>query len=447
MRSKTRTTQRQGSRRITRAVAFGVSAALATSLLAACSSDDEESGTEGEGGGDNITLRIGVFGNIDPEGAGLLDEYEAANPGITVEQEVVGENADYIAQLRTRLSQNSGLADIQAIEIGNIAEMTNELSDRWVDFNEFENVDSSHFVDWKNAQATDPDGRLIGLGTDIGPTAICYRTDIFEQAGLPTNRDEVSALFTDWEAYLEAGRQFTENGPDGVAWADSPGGLFNAVVSAYEERYTNAEGEVFYQESEGVEAAWDVASRAAEEGLTTDYEQFTDDWNSGFPNGTFATLPACPAWMLAYIQSQHGDAGQGLWDIATSPAPSNWGGSFLGVPQASEHQEEAVALAAWLTAPEQQARLFTERGDYPSSETAQQMPEVLNATHPYFNDAPTGEIFSSSAAAIPTTSIGPRDQIVQEALTNGLVSMVQQGESADSAWDAVVSQLDEQLAE
>ena len=44
------------------------------------------------------------------------------------------------------------------------------------------------WLDWKAKAATDADGRLIGYGTDFGPEAVCYRTDLFEAAGLPTDR-------------------------------------------------------------------------------------------------------------------------------------------------------------------------------------------------------------------------------------------------------------------
>ncbi|MDT0342662.1 ABC transporter substrate-binding protein [Streptomyces litchfieldiae] len=443
MRKTIRTTHRSRGR-AARAVAVGLAATLATALLGACSSDDEGDG--GEGGDEQITLRVGVFGQFGFEEAGLYEQYMEENPNIKIEQDSITDSGDYMTQLRTRLTQNSGLLDIQAIEVGNIAEMANELPDRWVDFNEYD-VDASHIMGWKNDQATSPDGRFIGLGTDIGPTGICYRTDYFEQAGLPTDRESVTELFADWESYLEVGEQFAADGPEGVAYLDSAGGMFNAVVSAYEERYYNAEGEIAYEETESVQTAWDLATQAAESGLSSGLEQFQDDWNRAMAQGDFATMPSCPAWMLGYIQTQAGDAGEDVWDVAQSPTPSNWGGSFLGVPEASEHKEEAVALAQWLTAPEQQATFFTERASYPSSSTAQQDPAVLNATHPYFNDAPIGEIFSQASADIPSTHIGPYDQQIQDGITEGLLALEQNGLSPDEAWDDVVSALDNAVGE
>ena len=44
----------------------------------------------------------------------------------------------------------------------------------------------------------------------------------------------------------------------------------------------------------------------------------------------------------------------------------NWGGSYLTVPTQSEHPEEAMALANWLTAPEQQIKAFIAKGTFPS---------------------------------------------------------------------------------
>lgn len=427
-------------RRLRRSVKIGLAATLATSLLAAC-------GSEGDSGDDTITLDVGVFGEFGFEEAGLYEEYEKLHPNIEIEQSSVQENSDYITQLRNRLTQNSGLADIQAIEVGNIAEMTGELNSRFVDFNEYD-VDTSHFQDWKVDQATTEEGRLIGLGTDTGPMAICYRSDLFEEAGLPTDPDELADYWEgDWSAYVDLGEEYAANAPDGTAYTDSAGGVFNAVSGGYEEKFYDSEGNLVYEDSEAVSDAWDLATRVAEtEGLSAGQEQFSEEWNRSFANGDFASI-VCPSWMLGYIQDKAGDDGEGKWNVTTAPQSSNWGGSFIGVTEASEHKEEAVALAEWLTAPEQQAKLFTEQGSFPSSAEAAESDEVKNATHPYFQDAPIGEIFSEAAAEIPSTVIGEHDDTIKTEFTNGLLQIEQQGESSDSAWQNVIDELENALAE
>ena len=51
------------------------------------------------------------------------------------------------------------------------------------------------------------DGKTqIGLGTDVGGLAMCYRTDLFEKAGLPTDRDAVSKLWPTWDDFINVGK-------------------------------------------------------------------------------------------------------------------------------------------------------------------------------------------------------------------------------------------------
>jgi cellobiose transport system substrate-binding protein len=428
-------------RRAPRSLAIGLTAVLATGLLAACGGDDSS-----EGGGDT-TLEIGLFGTIAYEAAGLYDEYERLHPNIKIQENSVEELQDYINRLRTRLAQNSGMSDVQAIEVGNIAEMTGELSQRWVDFNEYD-IDTSHFQDWKVDQATDAEGRVIGLGYDIGPMAICYRTDLFEEAGLPTDRDEVAALWEgSWEKYLDVGEDFLAGTSSDAAFVDSSASFYNAVLSSFDERYYNTEGEPVYETSQGVQEAWDLGVRAAQtEGMSAQLEQFSQEWNQSFTNDSFATL-ACPSWMLANIEEYSGPEGTGTWDVAPAPQAGNWGGSFIGVPAATDNVEEAVEFAAWLAAPEQQVKLFTETNVFPSSEEAAQDPAVRETTSEYFSDAPTGQIFSDAAAEIPSAIIGPSDQVIQEGLTDGLVQIEQQGASPEDAWQSTLDELENALAE
>ncbi len=430
-------------RRTRRALAIGLTATLAATALAACSSDDEG----GSGEDEEITLSVGLFGTIAYEAAGLYDEYERLHPNITIEQTSPQENDDYIRQLRNRLTQNSGLSDIQAIEVGNIAEMTGELSPRWVDFNEYD-VDLDHFQPWKVDQATDEEGRVIGLGYDIGPMAICYRTDLFEEAGLPTDREEVGELWAgDWNAFLDAGDDFVEGTSGDAAFVDSAASLFNAAVYGYDENFYNEAGETIYDESPAVQEAWDLSVRAAQtEGMSAQLDQFGQEWNRALANGDFATI-ACPAWMLGSIEEYAAEGGEGNWDVAAAPMASNWGGAFIGVPEAAEHKEEAIELAAWLSAPEQQAKIFAETAVFPSSAEATTLPEVQDATSAYFNDAPIGQIFSASAAEIPAAVIGPHTYTIQADFTNGLVQIEQQGASPEDAWDDTLASLDNAIAE
>ncbi|MGX5655734.1 extracellular solute-binding protein [Geodermatophilus nigrescens] len=415
-------------------------AALVASLLAAgCGgSSSADDGT--------VTLDLGLFGTFGFEQAGLYDEYMRLNPDIRIEETSVERSADYYRALQTRLAAGSGLADIQGIEIGFVADVVENHADAFVDFAAEGNADEllGHYYDWKVEPATTEDGRVIGLGTDAGPEAMCFRRDLFEQAGLPTDRTELASRWSTWEGYLELGREYdaSPTKPEGTSFVDSPASVFSAAVYQGETAYNDESGNPIPETSPGVTAAWEDAAVAAAEGMTANLIQFGDEWNSAFANGAFATI-SCPAWMLGYISEQAGEEASGAWDVAPLPGGAgNWGGSWLGVTENSEHREEAIALVEWLTAPEQQIKMFTEEAHFPSSQEAAEDPQVSSATNEYFSGAPVGQIFADSAAALQFTPIGPYDTQIQEAFTNAL-STVADGTPPDDAFQAALAEIEQ----
>ncbi|WP_328913645.1 MULTISPECIES: ABC transporter substrate-binding protein [unclassified Streptomyces] len=440
----------------TRKAAVIAVAGLATcaTLITGCSSksDNKSDGSTKSPSNEQITLRIGDFGSFgydDKTGAALFAEYHKLHPNITIKEDNVADSGVYWNALKLHLNQNSGLDDIQAIEIGFVAEATKpQFASKFVDFSKVKGFNASDWVDYKEKEATTTDGQIIGLGTDIGPTAICYRKDMFKQAGLPTDRDTVAAQWNgDWQKFIDMGKQFKANGPKGVAWTDAAGGLFNAVLSSQTTQYTDDSGKLIYDSSPGVKTAWDLASQAVENGLTGKLDQFTDNWNSAFKNSKFATV-ACPSWMVGLVATNSGPANQGNWDVAQPPQAGNWGGSFLGVVKSGKHVAEATALAQWLTAAPQQVKVFQKFGNIPSTTAGLSDPAVLSTTNPYFGDTPIGKIFSATATSIKPAPIGPNDGLVKDTITkNGLLDMDQRGTSKDKAWSNVQAQIKDKVGD
>jgi cellobiose transport system substrate-binding protein len=426
-----------------RAVTLTTASLLSLGLLVTgCGGSGDEEGSDSSGG--EITLRVGTFGSFgfdDKTGAKLYAEYEKLNPGIKIEETNVADGQKYWDALKLRLSQGSGLADIQAIEVGYIAEATGEaMSKKFVDLGKTEGVDTSAFLDWKVKQATTQNGEVVALGTDIGPMGICYRKDLFQKAGLPTDREEVGKLWAgDWAKFLAAGEKYKAGAPDGAAFHDSASGLFNAVVSSQPEQYSGEDGQLRWDSSLGVMKAWDTAVKAAEGGLTAKLRQFDEkgSWNAAFKNSKFATV-ACPSWMTGIIKDQAGPSNKGKWDIAQAPVPANWGGSFLAVPKAGKHTAEAAKLAAWLTAPEQQAKVFAVNGNIPSTTEGLKSETVQNAQPEYFPGVPVGKIYSEAAQQIKPAPIGRWDGQVKTFLTdNGILDIETRGTSPEKAWNNV----------
>ncbi|GAQ56703.1 extracellular solute-binding protein [Streptomyces acidiscabies] len=442
---------RARSRTSRRVVVLAAVASLGAGLLAGCADDgdkasDDPSASSGGGGGKGqTTITLGLFGTMGFKQAGLYTEYEKLHPDIKIAENVVERNENYYPALLNHLTTNAGLMDVQAIEVGNIAEIVATQADKFEDIGKAEGVVKSNWLDWKWSQGTTKDGKTIALGTDVGPMGICYRKDMFQAAGLPTDRDKVSQLWAgDWKKVVSVGEQYKSKAPSGTYFMDSPGGLFNAIVGSGPEKFYDKNGEVVYKKNPAVRAAFDIAGDAAKKGLVQPVTQFQPNWDQTIANSKFAAV-SCPPWMLGTLKEKSKPDAAGKWDVAQAPKAANWGGSFLAVPKASKHAKEAQALVTWLTQPEQQAKLFAIQGSIPSTPAAYTSPQVLDGKNAMTGDAPIGKIFTEAAKNVSVQPIGPKDQIIQQGMTDNGVFLVTKGKSIQEAWDTATKTIDNNL--
>jgi cellobiose transport system substrate-binding protein len=427
-------------RRGRRAAALTTTVLTASALLlTGCSSDSDSDASDSNG---NITLTVADFGQFGYKEADLFAKYHKLHPNITVKEETTANEQDYYPKLLQQLNTGSGLADVTGIEVGRIKEVVDTQAAKFTDLSKTINVDD--WVSWKEKQATASDGTVIGAGTDIGPMSLCYRKDLFDKAGLPSDRDAVAkAVAGGWEDYLKLGEQYKKKAPSGTYFMDSASAMYNAVVSSSAQQYYDAGGKPIYKDSPSVQQGWNLAAEAASKKLTQGLAQFTDAWTAALRKGSVATV-ACPAWMAGQISTNSGDAFKGKWDIAKAPGSTaaNWGGSFLAVPKSGKHAKEAAELVKWLTAPEQQAEVFKAIGVFPSNKGAYDLPGVKNATLAYFNNAPIGQIYADEAKTIPEAVLGPKDATIKDTISTQINNMEQRGTKPADAWKAATEAID-----
>ncbi|MFE4601199.1 extracellular solute-binding protein [Kitasatospora indigofera] len=428
-----------GSPRARRSLTLAAAAAATALLITSCSSG---SGS-GDAAGGKITLTVATFSDFGYKP--LIAEFEKSHPNVTV-KERVSQLDQHHNSLSTQLSSGSGAADVVAIEEGYLPKFR-EVKDKFANLADYGALDRKDaYLPYKWAQSAADGAFVMGYGTDVGGLAICYRKDLFQQAGLPTDRTEVAALWPTWDAYFKTGEAFKAKVAD-HAWFDSAGNVFTAMMNQTEFGFFDGSDAYIGDTNPKVKQFFEATGAAVEKDLSASLAPFSQQWNAGIKQGRMATM-TCPAWMTGLIQSAAGPESAGKWDIAAVPGGGgNWGGSFLTVPKQSKHVKEAAELAAFLTSPESEKAIFQgPTGSLPSLTEVLKDPAVQGTKQAYFNDAPTGQIFAASASGLKPSFRGTKDQQVRVPFGNALGLIEQKKSSTAEAWDKALAEAQKSLS-
>ena len=398
-------------------------------------------------------VKIQSFGDVIQ--MDMVAAYEAANPDIDIQ--VAKSSVDNIVTvIQTQCLTGAG-PDIVAIEIAYSGYFRS--SRRPSCFEDLNGMTPSastikgDYLDWRWDQgvalesSTTP-GRVIGIPTDVGGNAIAYRVDMFKAAGLPTQRDKVSALWPTWDKFIATGKAYKLKTKK--AFFDNSGTIFNAVLNQGTAKYYAANGSLVYSSNPQVKLAFNTATKAmltsfpAKTKLTKDIgariAPFTSDWVAGIKKNAFATILA-PAWMMDYIKKNAAST-KGKWDIAAIPGGGgNWGGSQLAIPSRAKQKQQAWDFIRWYLAPAQQLTVFKKHGFFPSTKTLYTNSAFLNFKDPFFNNAPIAQIYSKSVLSLKPLVEGEKQRTIDQIFGQALSRVARGAQSPSAAWSQTMADI------
>lgn len=393
-------------------------AAVAAVSLSACSG--------GAGGSPDGPMTLWTWpGGI---GESVVDSAKTEFPDAKLEVTTIGD--DVKQKLVTVFTGRSGIPSLTGIK-GEDMPYFLQQADLFTDFSTLGIDDKlADFPQWKLAEATTSDGKLIGLPTDIGPTALYYRTDVLAAAGLPTDPAEVAAATSTWEDYFAFGEKL--KAATGAYLEVSLEDVFTKVMGQGETKFVSEDGE-FLGESDQVKKAWDTAIEANERGLVAGIQDGSPDWAAAVNNGSLPTLLGA-AWYQGDLKSNAPDT-SGKWNVTAMPGgPANIGGSFLTIPAATANKDEAVKIVEYLLDAENQATTYTEVGNFPSSTEALSQP-ALQEPDAFFGGQVTTDVFKAASEKMPVSYTSPIDNEVAAPFITELANVQSQGKDPQQAWN------------
>ena len=346
--------------------------------------------------------------------------------------------------LAAALAAGSGAPDIAMIEINDIGRfvMQGGLVDlKQAPFNagKYE----KDFVPYKWQQALTPDGKLLAFPWDIGPAGIFYRRDIFKDAGLPTEPEEVAKLLNTWQAYLDTGKK-VNNPAKNIFWTDNIANIpyiYYAHKNFFDEKLNIAFNNP--RTLQLMQYALDGRKNA----LDAKIPAWTQEWYSAFANGQIATTIA-GCWFGGFLKSWIDPNDAGKWGVVPIPEDSlqNWGGSFLAIPEQSQNKEAAWAFMEYaLATADAQNRMFLAVDYFPAYMPAWENP-LYEEGDPYFGGQKTRILWTQIATSPGKVFATPLDSAAEQAFNAEMGKMLDQNLDPKTAMDNAVKAVTDAVA-
>jgi ABC-type glycerol-3-phosphate transport system substrate-binding protein len=350
-----------------------------------------------------------------------------------VRQDVIG--GDFKQKLTTTFTAGSGLPDITGVKGEDIAFFKSQ-SKYFVDLNTLGAEDiKGDYLEYKWAQATTEDGKQLGIPIDIGPTALFYRFDIFEEAGLPSDPKELAAAIRTWDEYIELGKQLLAAKPDTYLIRNA-GGLFDTVWQQTGKGFIDQAG-AFIGDQEHIRNAWDTAVRALDAGVVATLESNTADTAAAVSEGR---LPADfgASWHLADLMVDAPETA-GKWHVCEHPGEAfNNGGSFLTIPDGAANPEASFEVIRYLLNAQNQAYEYEDKGNFPATPASFEMPEVAGPVE-FLGGQVAAEVFGHAAETILPRFQDPQESTVNAPFYAEIDLVEASGKDPQKAWDDAVT--------
>jgi cellobiose transport system substrate-binding protein len=278
---------------------------------------------------------------------------------------------------------------------------------------------------------------------DTGPTALFYRADLFEEAGFPSEPDEVAAAMDTWDKYFDAAEEYIA-ATDGKYLIPNVDMVYYQGIRQQGTRYMNERNQ-FIGDGPQIREPWDRAVQAHRRKLTPDAAGTREtEWNAAIASGKVASFVDA-VWNAEILKDAAADS-EGNWRVCRAPGgPGNAGGSFVGITKASRDPEAAWEVIKWVQSPPNQIFAYNEISLFPAARQAVGSEDVRVADK-FFGGQIINDVFGESALNVQPVYLSPYDSLIDTAFNGEIANIWAADKDPERAWQDALDEVDRQLA-
>jgi len=374
-------------------------------------------------------IEVGGWPSGDDGFKAAMAGFNEMYPNIEVEL-VFTDTTSHHQSLQTSLASGQGAPDVAMVEGAYIAQYKNSLA--LCDLNAFGAQDyKDDFGPFKWNQAISDDGtRMVAIPWDLGPTLLYYRSDVFEEVGLPSDPDEVTAMMSTWDGFLEICEKVSI---PGQRWA-LPSAAYPYQWLFINRDYFNDKLELVLERDGDIDCL-NACLKIRQNGWDMNVDMWSGEAYAAYQAGT-CVMVAAGSWFSGFLKTDIDPDGAGHWRAVALPAgmpATNWGGSFLVIPEQSQNKEAAWAFLTYmLCTSEGQNAMFKAVDYFPAYEPAwTAAPELYEEGDPYFGGQAPNKLAAEIASKVPAVYNTIMDTTAEGYLYSSFNAGAEAGETAE----------------
>lgn len=394
---------------------------------------EESKGTEESTVSEGGDVRIGAFGSTYDN---IVETAELFNAQERHSGKIICEKIDdnYTTVIPTLVS-GEGVLDMIEIQSREPAQFyLNYGTDSFVDLTDIvEPVDEwvAHTVANMKAE----DGKYYAFPWNVGPCALYYRPEIFEEAGV-----DIASIKT-WDDYIEAGKQIKEKTGCYMMASTANGTHCDDIMMLLNQQggqYYDEDGKVDLGNPEMLKAV-EIMKKMFDNDLIYDCPNIWDDRIKAINDEKVATVPIA-VWYAGTMLSSCADQ-SGKWKVAELPAIEeggninvNLGGSAILVSSTSKNIELCKEFLTFAMKTSEGNEINFKWGSFPAYKPSYSDSYYQNEDE-YFGGQKIGEFFSDHVDA-PSVEYGPAFRDLQDELKLATGELFKDGTDPKAVLDA-----------